>query len=101
MHSPIQESSKEPPQAAAPASHYKEKITMAHKGNNVKTKEKKRPHRSLRIIRANAAGIDLGSREHWVCGPQKEDGTPNVERFGTTTPELFRLADWLKEQGVK
>jgi len=74
---------------------------MAHKGNNVKTKEKKRPPRSLRIIRANAAGIDLGSREHWVCGPQNEDGTPNVERFGTTTPELLRLADWLKGQKVE
>lgn len=74
---------------------------MAHKGNNVKTKEKKRPPRSLRIIRANAAGIDLGSREHWVCGPQNEDGTPNVERFGTTTPELLRLADWLNEQRVE
>lgn len=74
---------------------------MAHKGKNVKTKEKRRSPRSLKIIRANAAGIDLGSREHWVCGPQKEDGTPNVERFGTTTPELLRLADWLKEQKVE
>jgi transposase len=74
---------------------------MAHKGNNVKTKEKKRSPRSLKVIQANAAGIDLGSREHWVCGPQKEDETPNVERFGTTTPELLRLADWLKEQKVE
>ena len=73
---------------------------MARKSKNVKSKAKKRPPRSLKIIQTNAAGIDLGSREHWVCGPPIENGTPNVERFGTTTPELLRLADWLKAQGV-
>jgi len=74
---------------------------MARKSKNVKSKERKPIPRSLKTIHANAAGIDLGSREHWVCGPPREDGTPNVERFGTTTPELYRLADWLKEQAVK
>jgi len=62
---------------------------------------RKRPVRSLETIQPNAAGIDLGSREHWVAGPPREDGTPNVEHFGTTTPELYHLADWLKEQGVE
>jgi transposase len=73
---------------------------MIRKSKDVKSKGKKRSSRSLKIIQANAAGIDLGSREHWVCAPPLEDGTPNVERFGTTTPELYRLADWLKAQGV-
>jgi transposase len=73
---------------------------MIRKSKDVKSKGKKRSSRSLKIIQANAAGIDLGSREHWVCVPPLEDGTPNVERFGTTTPELYRLADWLKAQGV-
>ena len=74
---------------------------MAHKRKNVKSKERKRSPRSLKAIQPNAVGIDLGSREHWVAGPPQEDGTPNVQRFGTTTPELLRLADWLKEQGVE
>ena len=74
---------------------------MAYKRKNVKNKERKRSPRSLKAIQPNAAGIDLGSREHWVAGPPLEDETPNVERFATTTPELFRLADWLKEQGVE
>lgn len=74
---------------------------MARKSKNVNSKERKAPPRSLKTIHTKAAGIDLGSREHWVCAPPREDGTPNVERFGTTTPELYRLADWLKEQGVK
>jgi transposase len=73
---------------------------MARKSENVKSKDKRAP-RSLKIIQTNAAGIDLGSREHWVCAPPGDDGTPNVERFSTTTPELYKLADWLKEQGVE
>ena len=74
---------------------------MAYKRKNVKNKERKRLPRSLKTIQPNAAGIDLGSREHWVAGPPREDEMPNVECFGTTTPELLRLADWLKEQGVE
>jgi transposase len=73
---------------------------MARKIKNVNSKGKRAP-RSLKIIQTNAAGIDLGSREHWVCAPPRDDGTSNVERFGTTTPELYKLADWLKEQGVE
>jgi len=66
-----------------------------------KSKKRKMPVRSLKTIQPDAAGIDLGSREHWVAGPPLEDDSPNVERFGTTTPELLSLADWLKDQKVK
>ncbi len=68
---------------------------MARKRKKVKSKGGKRHPQSLETIQPNAAGVDLGSREHWVAGPPLEDAKPNVERFGTTTPELFRLADWL------
>ncbi len=47
----------------------------------------------LQTIRPQVAGIDLGSREHWVCGPSREDGEPNVRTFGTTTGQLRELAD--------
>lgn len=73
---------------------------MARKRKNVENKELKRAPRSLKIIQLEAAGIDLGSREHWAASPPQEDGTPNVERFGTTTPELYRPADWLEDQEV-
>jgi transposase len=53
------------------------------------------------VIRSQVAGIDLGSREHYVCCPPTPEGEANVQHFGTTTPELYRLADWLKEQGVE
>jgi transposase len=73
-------------------------VTMARKKNS---KKQKMPVRSLKTIQPYAAGIDLGSREHWVACPPLKDNTPNVHRFGTTTPELLRLADWLKEQKVE
>jgi transposase len=47
------------------------------------------------------AGVDVGSTQHWVCGPARADGAPNVRVFGTTTVQLNDLADWLVEQGVK
>lgn len=55
----------------------------------------------LAVIRPNVAGIDLAAEEHWVCGPAREDGQPNVQRFGTRTHELEALANWLKAQGVE
>lgn len=54
----------------------------------------------LTAIRPNVAGIDVGSREHWVCGPAREDEL-NVRPFGTTTAELEALADWLSAQRVE
>ena len=54
----------------------------------------------LKAIQPHAAGIDLGSREHWVAAPPLDDDQPNVQTFKTTTTELYRLAEWLKEQEV-
>jgi transposase len=47
------------------------------------------------------AGIDIGSREHWVCAPPEKEGERNVRVFRTTTPQLETLAEWLIEQGVE
>ncbi|MEM8780606.1 MAG: IS110 family transposase [Cyanobacteria bacterium P01_G01_bin.49] len=47
-------------------------------------------------INAHAAGIDIGSGEHWVCVPA-ERAKPNVRRFGCFTPDLIAMADWLLE----
>ena len=55
----------------------------------------------LKAIRPMVAGIDIGSREHWVCGPAGEDGAANVRVFGTTTVQLMELVDWLVAQGVE
>jgi len=73
---------------------------MARRHKNVKRKNRKGQERSLKAVQPHAAGIDLGSREHWVAGPPLPDGSPNVERFGATTPELLRLAGWLEQQHI-
>jgi len=67
---------------------------------NVTRKNRERQSRTLKTVQPDAAGIDLGSREHWVACPPLPDGSSNVKSFGTTTPELLRLSDWLKHQQI-
>jgi len=55
----------------------------------------------LPVSRPKVAGIDVGSTEHWVCGPARADGKPNVRVFGTTTDQLDELVAWLTKQGVE
>lgn len=55
---------------------------------------------ALPVLRPNVAGIDIGSRQHWVAAPQREEGQANVRVFTTTTADLTAMADWLVEQGV-
>jgi transposase len=47
------------------------------------------------------AGVDIGSREHWVAGPPKDDGTANVRRFTTTSEGLEKIVVWLEAQKVE
>ena len=55
----------------------------------------------LPAIRPLVAGIDIGSERHWVCGPTADGSGREVADFGATTPELMRMADWLKERQVE
>ena len=55
----------------------------------------------LPIVRRNVAGIDLGSERHWVCAPSLDGSGREVADFGATTPELLRMAKWLKDRGVE
>lgn len=53
----------------------------------------------LEMIQCNAAGIDIGADQHWVCVPAERD-SQSVRRFGPFTSDLYALADWLKQCGV-
>jgi len=55
----------------------------------------------LPVLRPNVAGIDLGSEIHWVCAPKVDRTDVEVETFGATTPELERMAEWLKERKIE
>lgn len=51
------------------------------------------------MINKDAAGIDIGSGEHWVAVPEDRDEEP-VRCFGCFTADLHAMARWLKECGV-
>ena len=53
----------------------------------------------LRSINQHAAGIDIGSRSHFVAVPEGCD-TQTVREFSTFTGDLERLAKWLSACGV-
>jgi transposase len=55
----------------------------------------------LPLIRRNVAGIDLGSERHWVCAPTLDGNGREIADFGATTPELVRMAEWLKARQVE
>ena len=46
-------------------------------------------------INNDAAGMDLGSEEHWVCVPS-DRAEENVRRFGVYTGDFRDLADFLR-----
>jgi transposase len=45
-------------------------------------------------VNPHAAGLDIGSDEIWACVPDDRDAQP-VRSFGTFTPDLIALAEWL------
>jgi len=52
----------------------------------------------MEIVNPHAAGIDIGSRSHWVAvGQQSQD----VREFGVFNVDLFALADWLSGHQIK
>ena len=55
----------------------------------------------LPVIRCLVAEIDLGSEQHWVCAPTSDGSGREIADFGATTPELIRMAEWLKQRQVE
>ncbi|AKP52863.1 IS110 family RNA-guided transposase [Cyclobacterium amurskyense] len=53
---------------------------------------------SMQVVNPQAAGIDVGSRSHWVAVGQSEK---DVREYGVFNQDLFALVDWLKEKDVK
>ena len=68
---------------------------MARKAKQSKRKQAKRERQLLERINLNAAGIDIGGEEHWVAVPEDRAEEP-VQRFGSHTADLHRLANWLE-----
>ncbi|MEI7844136.1 MAG: IS110 family transposase, partial [Gallionellaceae bacterium] len=66
--------------------------------NPLKDEEVKLP-KHLEHINLHAAGIDIGSRSHFVAVPEGSCDQP-VQEFESFTDDLQRMADWLIACGV-
>jgi transposase len=65
--------------------------------------EASKPERGegIAALSRKVAGIDVGSKLHWVCARAREGEGREVKVFGATTPELEKMASWLLERGVE
>jgi transposase len=53
---------------------------------------------AMELVNPHAAGIDVGSRSHWVAvGQHPED----IKEFGVFNQDLLNLANWLGEKQIK
>lgn len=57
----------------------------------------KRKQISLEVVNPNAAGIDIGSRSHWVSVGQNAQ---DVKEFGVYSQDHQELCEWLKKHKV-
>jgi len=53
---------------------------------------------SMEIVNPRAAGIDIGSRSHWVAVGQ---GSTDFKEFGVYNEDLYSIAQWLRENEIK
>ncbi|MFT6982633.1 MAG: transposase [Crocinitomicaceae bacterium] len=58
---------------------------------------KKRKRMDLEILNPNAAGIDIGSRSHYVAVGQ---GSDQVKEFGVYAEDHLTLIEWLQENEI-
>jgi transposase len=61
----------------------------------------KREGEGIAALGRKVAGIDVGSKTHWVCAPAREGAGREIKVFGATTRELEGMAAWLLERGVE
>ena len=75
---------------------------MPKQDRKKKTRRGKRSQdwEALPPLNPNAAGIDVGNAEHYVAVPAGRDAEP-VQKFGSFTADLHRMAGWLKVCGIQ
>ena len=68
------------------------------KSNRKQLPDRKLP-KQLEHVNLNAAGIDIGSKSHFVAVPQGSDEA-DVREFRSFTSDLHELANWLEKCGI-
>src|ERR671922_1529801 len=70
-------------------------MSPGYGGHTMRARRPRSPRTDLRpCVNPHAAGLDIGSEEIWACVPEDRDAEP-VRSFGTFTPDLLALAEWL------
>ncbi len=64
------------------------------------SKKKSASAKGLEMINLDAAGIDIGSKIHYVCVPEDRDSV-RIRSFGSFTEDINMMATWLKKCGIK
>jgi transposase len=54
----------------------------------------------LTVVHGDAGGIDVGSESHFVAVPADRD-EQSVREFGSWTGDLRRMAEWLRQCGIR
>lgn len=78
----------------------KEWYYMKHTSKERKSQERQPSSNSLPVLFPDTAGIDIGSKSHFVAVPSDGDSIP-VREFATFTADLYQMVNWLKECGIK
>lgn len=75
-------------------------LRMKHTPNKQKSQEGQSSSSSLPVLFPDTAGIDIGSKSHFVAVPSERDCDP-VREFSTFTADLHKMVKWLKECNIK
>ena len=73
---------------------------LSPKGKKEKSAHPQTDWNILQIQHPEAAGIDIGGREHWVAISPDRDANP-VRCYGCFTADLQEMARWLVEKGIR
>jgi transposase len=73
---------------------------MVQKQSEKKGKKPPATANDMPVIRSDVAGIDIGSRSHWVAVPADRD-KESVREFSSFTEGLNELTAWLKSCGIE
>jgi transposase len=53
---------------------------------------------AMDVVNPKAAGVDIGSRSHWVAIGQ---GADDFREFGVFNEDLYKIVEWLRENGIQ
>jgi transposase len=73
---------------------------MKNTSNKQKSQERQSSSVSLPVLFPDTAGIDIGSKSHFVAVPSERDNNP-IREFATFTADLHKMVNWLKECKIK